>query len=202
MRRKDGNFLVTVDFGKGPDVDFNIVSSVFGKGDDGIANWLREGYDTYVNKEKALNYLHLSAPIAEAISSPRPVSEGKVSENPGTGKGNGENSSDVRFSTQEGVVSISKCNVTKNFCKSTRARRTRCRYQEVGATLHEREYLIITTSVRGKFQGLPKVLSMRGRNISIFSLSNIHILTIKYGYFHYQIWIFSLSDIHILTANL
>lgn len=67
LKTKDGNFLVTIDLGKGNmDADFNIVSSIFGKSDNKVLNWLNKGLATYINKEKALNYLHLSAPIAEA----------------------------------------------------------------------------------------------------------------------------------------
>ncbi|MEG1839137.1 MAG: hypothetical protein RR220_07595 [Bacteroidaceae bacterium] len=50
-------------------IDFNIVTSVFGKGKDNIINWLNKGFTTYIDKRKALDYLHLSAPIAEASNS-------------------------------------------------------------------------------------------------------------------------------------
>lgn len=36
-----------------------------------IVDWFNKGYATYIDKEKALNYLHHSAPIAEALSSSR-----------------------------------------------------------------------------------------------------------------------------------
>ncbi|MGN1211254.1 MAG: hypothetical protein ACI4TM_06170, partial [Candidatus Cryptobacteroides sp.] len=64
----NGNFLVSIDLGKGEDIDFNIVSSVFGKSDNKISDWFIKGYAAYINKKKALNYLHHSAPIAEALS--------------------------------------------------------------------------------------------------------------------------------------
>ena len=65
MRTQQGNFLVSVNIGKDADVDFNIVSSVFGKGDSKIVDWINRGLATYINKEKALTFLsHLSAPIA------------------------------------------------------------------------------------------------------------------------------------------
>ena len=66
LKTEKGNILVTLDLGKGMDADFDIVSSVFGKADNSIVHWINKGYATYINKEKALNYLHLSAPIAEA----------------------------------------------------------------------------------------------------------------------------------------
>ena len=66
LRTQQGNFLVTLSTGVDQDVDFDIVSSVFGKRRDSVAGWINKGYMRYVDKEKALNYLHLSAPIAEA----------------------------------------------------------------------------------------------------------------------------------------
>ena len=65
LRTANGNFLVTVDLGNDADVDFNIVTSVFGKGDNKILDWINKGYVTYINKEKAREFLfHQSAPIA------------------------------------------------------------------------------------------------------------------------------------------
>ena len=65
LRISNGNFLVTVDLGKDADVDFNIVTSVFGKGDNNIIGWINKGYATYIDKEKAQEFLsHQSAPIA------------------------------------------------------------------------------------------------------------------------------------------
>ena len=70
-----GNFLVSVNIGKGADVDFNIVSSVFGKGSGNVADWINKGYMTYVDKEKALNYLHHSALRAVTSDSSRLYTE-------------------------------------------------------------------------------------------------------------------------------
>ncbi len=105
LKTQQGNFLVAIDLGKGvEDIDFNIISSVFGKGGDKIVDWLNKGYATYINKkktldylhfsgssipeasnnreeEKAMNYLHHSAPIAEALSSSRLSTATKVVEN-------------------------------------------------------------------------------------------------------------------------
>ena len=82
LRTEQGNFLVTVDLGKGEDdIDFNIISSVFGKSDNKVVDWINKGIATYINKEKALNYLHHSAPIAEALSNPRLVSAANIVEN-------------------------------------------------------------------------------------------------------------------------
>ncbi len=68
LHTKDGNFLVCVDVGKGQDIDFNIITSAFGKGNNSIVDWLNKGFAKYINKEKALDYLHYPAPIAETLS--------------------------------------------------------------------------------------------------------------------------------------
>ena len=82
LQSKGENIMVAVTLGKdGVDVDFNIVSSVFGKGEDNIVDWLNKGYARYINKEKALNYLHHSdRHISEALSNPKLVSAAKVVE--------------------------------------------------------------------------------------------------------------------------
>lgn len=66
LKTDNGNVLVSIDLGRGTEVDFNIVSSVFGKNSKGVLGWINGGKMKFVDKEKALNYLHLSAPIAEA----------------------------------------------------------------------------------------------------------------------------------------
>ena len=66
LHTEQGNVLVAIDLGKGADVDFNVVSSVFGKGKNGVVEWINRRLFTYVDEEKALNYLHLAAPIAAA----------------------------------------------------------------------------------------------------------------------------------------
>ena len=82
LRTKQGNFLVTVDLGKDADIDFNIISSVFGKGDNNIADWINKGFATYINKEKALAFLsHPSAPIAAAAANAELDSAAKVVQN-------------------------------------------------------------------------------------------------------------------------
>ena len=64
------NILVSVTVGKGNDVDFNIVSSVFGKGKSNIIDWINRGYATYMDKKKTLDYLHISErSIPEASNS-------------------------------------------------------------------------------------------------------------------------------------
>ncbi len=66
LKTRDGNFLVTLSSGKSEDANFNIVSSLFGKRHDSVVYWINHGYLRYVDKNKALDYLHLAAPIAAA----------------------------------------------------------------------------------------------------------------------------------------
>ena len=46
---------------KGHDINFNIVTSVFGKGEENIIDWIEKGYGVYFDKKKTLDYLHHSA---------------------------------------------------------------------------------------------------------------------------------------------
>ena len=78
----EDNVLATLSVGKGgEDIDFNIISSVYGKQSDNVVKWIDDGKLEYIDKEKALNYLHHSAPIAEALSNPRLISTTKVIQN-------------------------------------------------------------------------------------------------------------------------
>jgi len=81
LKTADGNFLVSVDVGAGSDIDFDIVKTIFGKDGDGILNWINKGYLTVVDKEKALAYLRISAPIAEASNKQELDSATKIVEN-------------------------------------------------------------------------------------------------------------------------
>ena len=80
LRSQEKNIMVAVTLGKnGVDVDFNIVSSVFGKGSTNIVDWISKGYLAYVDKEKALNYLHFSERnISEAADNPKLFSAAKI----------------------------------------------------------------------------------------------------------------------------
>lgn len=68
LKTTAGNFLVTINQGKGGDADFNIVTSVFGKGQENIIDWINTGFMRYVDKKKALDYLHLEARTATALN--------------------------------------------------------------------------------------------------------------------------------------
>lgn len=80
LRSQEKNIMVAVTLGKnGVDVDFNIVSSVFGKGSTNIVDWISKGYLAYVDKEKALNYLYFSKRnISEAADNPKLSSTAKI----------------------------------------------------------------------------------------------------------------------------
>lgn len=79
----DKHILVSVTVGKtGVDADFNIVSSVFGKGSNNVVDWINKGYATFINKEKALDYLHFSErSISEASDNQELVSTANIIRN-------------------------------------------------------------------------------------------------------------------------
>ena len=81
LKTKDGNVLVAVDLGKGGDIDFNIISTVFGKNPDSVENWLEKGLATYIDNEKVRDYLHLAAPIAAASDNTGLSSGAKIQPN-------------------------------------------------------------------------------------------------------------------------
>jgi len=63
------NVLAILETGKGEDIDFNVITSVYGKRKESIVNWINEGKLLYSNKEKSLDYLRIPAPIAGTIDS-------------------------------------------------------------------------------------------------------------------------------------
>jgi len=62
------NVLISLETGKDRDMDFNIITSTYGKAREGISKWIKEGRLLYENKEKRLDYLGTPAPIAGAGS--------------------------------------------------------------------------------------------------------------------------------------
>lgn len=80
LKTEQGNFLVTLSVGRGNDIDFNVVTSIFGKGNNNIIDWIERGFVNYINKEKALDYLHHSVLETEALSNPRLSSITKIVE--------------------------------------------------------------------------------------------------------------------------
>lgn len=111
----DGNFLVSIDIGMGSDIDFDIVKSVFGKDGDGILNWINKGYLTIVDKEKALAYLRISAPIAEASNKQELDSATKIVENFENPKIVPDNSVAVEDPSLIGLHNISEEKLRKAF---------------------------------------------------------------------------------------
>ena len=92
LRTSQGNILVTLKVGVDQDIDFNIISSVFGKHGTNIVDWLNKGLATYINKEKALAFLfYQSAPIAATAAKAELNSAAKVIENFENPKLSGEN---------------------------------------------------------------------------------------------------------------
>lgn len=81
MRIGDKNVLVSVSVGKDNDVDFNLVSSVYGKNSQGVVYWINNNKTIYANKEKALDYLRTSAPIADARLNQEFISAAKIIQN-------------------------------------------------------------------------------------------------------------------------
>lgn len=105
LHTSQGNILVSVDLGKDADIDFNIVSSVFGKGATNVLDWINKGFATYINKEKARSFLsHQSALIAAAAANEELVSAAKIVENFENPKIEGENSEEELFRDGEEEV--------------------------------------------------------------------------------------------------
>ena len=91
LKTEQGNVLATIEWGKGTDAELNIVTSVFGKGKENVVGWFNKGYATYINKEKALSYLRIPAPIAGAQDNQELSSATKVVKdfvNPSVDSGN------------------------------------------------------------------------------------------------------------------
>ena len=81
LKTAQGNVLVAITLGEDADIDFNIVSSVFGKGKDNIVDWLNKGLATYINKEKGLRWLSSAKTNSQAIANEALSSAAKVVEN-------------------------------------------------------------------------------------------------------------------------
>ena len=66
---------------KDSDVDFNVISSVYGKFQKNIAGWITSRRLLYANKEKVLNYFYSPAPIAATGNNQGLVSATKIVQN-------------------------------------------------------------------------------------------------------------------------
>lgn len=62
------NALVSIDIRKGEVQDLNLITSIFDKNNKGMLSWINGGKLLYADKEKALDYLSSSAPIADATN--------------------------------------------------------------------------------------------------------------------------------------
>ena len=104
LRTDNGNFLVTIDTGSGPDANLNVVYSVFGNADGSVINWFNKGYATYINKKKALAFLYNhSAPIAGNAANEGPETGGRL-----------HPSAPIAETSDTGAVA-SATNIIKNF---------------------------------------------------------------------------------------
>lgn len=131
LKTEQGNFLVTLTLGEGHDVDFNVVTSVFGKGESNIIDWIKRGFATYINREKALNYLHHSALKAVTSDNQELISAANIVrnfENPSVEAEINLRSGDGAFSDDD--LSIANDPVSKLLGKSTRRARQRKAFAE------------------------------------------------------------------------
>ena len=100
LQTEQGNFLVAIGLGNGTDVEFNIVRSTFGKGKEQVVDWFNSSYATYINKEKALEYLRTPTLIMGAISNQELSSATKVIkefENPSIEEKSSDLTEGIRF---------------------------------------------------------------------------------------------------------
>ena len=100
LQTEQGNFLVAIGLGNGTDVEFNIVRSAFGKGKEQVVDWFNSSYATYINKEKALEYLRTPTLIMGAISNQELSSATKVIEsfeNPNIEEKSSDLTNGIRF---------------------------------------------------------------------------------------------------------
>ena len=74
------NALVSIETNKEGEIDFNIISSVYGKNGKGVIGWINDGNLLYADKEKTLDFISPSAPIADATQNQELISAAKVIE--------------------------------------------------------------------------------------------------------------------------
>ncbi len=74
------NALVSIETNKEGEIDFNIISSVYGKNGKGVIGWINDGNLLYAEKEKTLDFISPSAPIADATQNQELISAAKVIE--------------------------------------------------------------------------------------------------------------------------
>lgn len=73
--------MANIDINKGIIQDVNLITSIYDKKISSIVGWINNDKLLYVNKEKTLDYLSISAPIAEARDNQEFISAAKVQQN-------------------------------------------------------------------------------------------------------------------------
>ena len=63
IKIKGNSALITLEVGKGNDVDFNIITSTYAKTDGQLSKWVDAGLVLYVNKNRAPDYLRIPATL-------------------------------------------------------------------------------------------------------------------------------------------
>lgn len=109
MRIGEHQVLVSIEANRSGEIGFNLVTSVFGKSRRGVIDWINNGKLLYANKEKVLDYLSTSAPIADAKDSQELISATKLVENfenPSVGVEKSADSDVVFSSTSEKVGAV------------------------------------------------------------------------------------------------
>lgn len=121
LQTEQGNFLVAIGLGNGTDVEFNIVRSAFGKGKEQVVDWFNSSYATYINKEKALEYLRTPTLIMGAISNQELSDATKVIEsfeNPNIEEKSSDLTDGIRFrgrkSNEEPKTLVGVHNITED----------------------------------------------------------------------------------------
>ena len=121
LQTEQGNFLVAIGLGNGTDVEFNIVRSAFGKGKEQVVDWFNSSYATYINKEKALEYLRTPTLIMGAISNQELSDATKVIkefENPNIEEKSSDLTNGIRFrgrkSNEEPKTLVGVHNITED----------------------------------------------------------------------------------------
>lgn len=102
IKSNKGNILVALEVGRGgADIDFNLITSTYGKNKDKIVQWFNTGVASYIDKEKALEYLASApAPIAGAKQAQELSSATKVIEsfeNPSIEEKSSDLTNGIRF---------------------------------------------------------------------------------------------------------
>lgn len=72
--------IVSIDINKGIIQDVNLITSIYDKKISSIVGWINNDKLLYVNKEKTLDYLSISAPIAEARDNQEFISAANIIE--------------------------------------------------------------------------------------------------------------------------